>query len=296
MLPCHHWKYSEKDRVMSSGDPSVDYLAYSQKVNRLIDDLRNNRECTCDGCPCLKYGIYPTKFMPKTLSIFCPAKGERCNARCVYCDLTKSACDSTYLDGLDVIKILEGFAPYFGANSFLCYIPAEITVSPLRTQIYNFMSEHHWNFAVIKTNGIKYDSQLAQFCSHETKINVSLDSGTKETYAKVKGVNAFDTVIENLRKYKAEGAGIELKYILLEDLNDDEKDMDGFLSLAKELADKVILTVDMNTLEDGISPAEWEKLEIFTEKIVRSQIPTGLHPEHLSNESFERLSKLLCLT
>lgn len=97
--------------------------------------------------------------------------------------------------------------------------------------------------------------------------------------------------IDNIKKYRSEGAGIELKYKLLENVNANERDMDCFLSLAKELADKVILTVDMNTLEDGISPAAWEKFEIFAEKIVKSHIPVGLHPEHLSNESPERLLK-----
>lgn len=296
MHPCWHWKYNEEDRVAASGAPSVDYAAYTKKVDQLIDDLRNNRDCTCVGCPNLKYGIYPKRFIPRTLALPNAVKGEWCNARCIYCDLTNLH-DGVYMDGFDAMKVLDGFVPYFGENSFIYYVPAEITVSPIKTQLYNFMQEHNWNFTVIKTNGIKYDRQLADFCSKGTKVNVSLDSGTKETYEKVKGINAFDKVIENIKKYRDDGATIELKYILLENVNDSENDMDGFLSLAKELADKLVITVDMHTsLREGISPSLWKKLEIFAEKIVASQIPVSLHPEHLSNESLERLSKLLCLT
>jgi len=53
-------------------------------------------------------------------------------------------------------------------------------------------------------------------------INVSLDSGSSVTYEKVKGLNGFGRVVENLERYMANAAtpdNAHLKYIIFEQNN-----------------------------------------------------------------------------
>jgi hypothetical protein len=63
---------------------------------------------------------------------------------------------------------------------------------------------------------------------------VSLDAGTRETFAKIKGLDLFDKVCDNLVRYSSKGP-VRLKYIILPGLNDNEADIDGFVALCVRL-------------------------------------------------------------
>ena len=63
---------------------------------------------------------------------------------------------------------------------------------------------------------------------------MSLDSGTRKTFAQIKGVDCFDKVKNNIRKYSKNGR-VVLKYIILPNVNDNIDDIKGFLSFAKEI-------------------------------------------------------------
>lgn len=59
-------------------------------------------------------------------------------------------------------------------------------------------------------------------------------SDTAETFHKVKGVNAYNKVCENLHKYRESSGQIILKYILLDE-NCNSQDAEGFIELCKTL-------------------------------------------------------------
>ncbi|MBQ7618363.1 MAG: hypothetical protein IJS50_05760 [Desulfovibrio sp.] len=62
-----------------------------------------------------------------------------------------------------------------------------------------------------------------------------MDSGSAEVYKRVKGVDGFDIVIDNLRKYdQVANKNIDLKYIIF-DLNNDIIEINKFLLFAKSL-------------------------------------------------------------
>ena len=68
-------------------------------------------------------------------------------------------------------------------------------------------------------------------------VNVSLDSGSPSTYERVKGLNGFARVCENLERYMS-GAfmpdNVHLKYILFE-LNNSPAEIRAFLALCSQL-------------------------------------------------------------
>ena len=74
-----------------------------------------------------------------------------------------------------------------------------------------------------------------------------MDAGTAETFATVKGINCYDKVVSNLYKYREseqDSNQIELKYIVLNGYNDNEKDALGFALLAKSLEAVVYISSD----------------------------------------------------
>lgn len=99
-----------------------------------------------------------------------------------------------------------------------------------------FKKHNCTNFAIL-TNGIKYMPQLENLSNNpESFVCISLDCGTKETFRKIKNVDAFEQTIENIRKLKKNTtARIVFKYILIKDVNDNLDEIKAFLQYAKEL-------------------------------------------------------------
>jgi hypothetical protein len=62
-------------------------------------------------------------------------------------------------------------------------------------------------------------------------VEVSVDAGTRETYASYKGADVYDRVVENILRYRESGP-IKLKYIAA-GCNISDADIDGFVDLAR---------------------------------------------------------------
>ena len=91
-----------------------------------------------------------------------------------------------------------------------------------------------------KTSGYKYLKGVAGALDKNLGcVEVSVDAGTRETYAKVKGKDVFDAVMHNLARY-AEHGSIQLKYVaMVENLT--EADIDGFLGLVQKLQPNMVM-------------------------------------------------------
>ncbi len=82
-------------------------------------------------------------------------------------------------------------------------------------------------------------------------VEVSIDAGTPETYARVKGKDAFDRVVSNLVEYSRSGK-IQLKYIVMKD-NLEDADINGFLNLARLInVESVMVTPEWGQCHDGV--------------------------------------------
>ena len=79
-------------------------------------------------------------------------------------------------------------------------------------------------------------------------MNVSIDAGTRETFHKIKGVDGFERVCENLQEYHKAGC-VTLKYIFLPGINDKKEDIDGFVDLCIELKCKIVV-IEQNIYDD----------------------------------------------
>ena len=87
----------------------------------------------------------------------------------------------------------------------------------------------------ILTNWIKYLPRVEDLARRKKcSICISLDSGTKEGFKKVKGIDAFEQVLENIYKLeKKSNANIKFKYIIVEGVNDNLEEIKSFLDITK---------------------------------------------------------------
>jgi molybdenum cofactor biosynthesis enzyme MoaA len=87
----------------------------------------------------------------------------------------------------------------------------------------------------IATNGIKYLPQIAQIADKTfVDVNISIDAGCRETYKRIKTVDKFDDLVENLKKYVKLPILLRLKYILVRGYNDNREELEKYINLMKE--------------------------------------------------------------
>jgi len=212
----------------------------------------------CENCYHLTDQEIPDE-LPKFSIIGVNFYPSVCNADCVYCGrgrLSNDKCNNLQeAKKLQFPKfIVEELVKLKNNNMIseettICYNSGEISITPDNELLLSYAIDNPNFIYVILTNAIVYSPLISQILSQNkrSRIMVDMDSGTPETYLKVKGVNKFYKVIENLKKYVAHGT-VEVKYIILPDMNDDDANLYGTVNVAKELKLQS-LTIALETFE-----------------------------------------------
>ena len=169
-----------------------------------------------------------------------------CNADCIYCsnNLERDERTNNTYDILPVLRnlreqniIRQGVELHIGGGEFTIYKECDELIEEFALS----------GFAKIfvPTNAIRYSEKLFQAMTNNSAlIFVSLDSGSRKTYNKIKRIDAFDIVIKNIEKYSASESAknaIFLKYIIIPTVNDNFSEFLKFLSIAKKLNIKNII-------------------------------------------------------
>jgi sulfatase maturation enzyme AslB (radical SAM superfamily) len=84
----------------------------------------------------------------------------------------------------------------------------------------------------VNTNAVLFSEEIENGLKRKAMVvQVSVDAGTRETYKKIKGRDAFETVWNNISKYSRAGDVIG-KYIIY-DNNASAEDVRGFIDLCR---------------------------------------------------------------
>lgn len=165
-----------------------------------------------------------------------------CQSKCIYCFINRTKFEAT-----DELK--EKYEKVFSivdesinrnlidSNTKFQISCGEITIHPYRNRIYEYVKDKS---AVFFTNCFKYDEHIAECLRKfsDSAINFSIDAGLSDTWQKVKGVNNFEKVIDNLVKYHNAAQDpnqITLKYILLPGINTTEEDFLNLINIMNTL-------------------------------------------------------------
>lgn len=117
------------------------------------------------------------------------------------------------------------------------YSAREITIAPNKKEILDYLEKYPLQ---IFTNAVIYDETVEKLTLRNGSfLSISIDAGTKETYRIVKGLDVYNKVVENIKRYKENGCNMELKYIVLNE-NVDECELEGFIQLCKDVKPNMI--------------------------------------------------------
>lgn len=275
---CSDYGKNNVDYVLINGDISDAVDRYLQFRHSLLEKLKRNEDCCCTNCRMLKWTV--EDISSKFYYIIFNEMG-RCNCKCLYCNY-KERLGRDVSSDVDVVELYEimckkGFDESEGIVE-LCN--GEITIHPDKKRIYEALSRTNIMFL---TNGLIKDEEIFKRLQNGKGIlNVSIDSGTKNTFMAIKGVDGYERVKNNLRYYaKTRKGKIYLKYILLPGINDNQKDMDGFVGLCKELSvDMAHVSYDLNKdYSDYNNPKTIKALRYLVNMIEENNISYEIYSE-----------------
>lgn len=194
----------------------------------------------------------------------------QCNSKCVYCYANQHPEDFQYHKAYSILpqikEMLEknilkkGGCIHFGGG--------EPTLLNEFEELIELFLDYKFHDLRIHTSGIKY-SPILERGIREGRLNVvvSTDAGSAETYKKIKQVDCYDLVRENIKKYAAAQVDENLlvapdrhmmgklmvcsKYIIIPGVNDNIKEMESWISANENAGLKTtVLDIEENWYKD----------------------------------------------
>ena len=193
---------------------------------------------SCIGCQYLKEDNWDNEKYINHLYI---SHWTNFNSKCIYCYETQYP-DSFDRDSYNLLPYIKDMYSrgILRREAEISFGGGEPTLLKEFDDIIKFFMENYFIRCRIHTSGIKYSAALAEAINTLLAyVVVSVDSGSKETFKKIKQVDCYDKVCDNVRKYalKTTFLGRDListKFIIIPEINDTKKEVDNWLIKNKE--------------------------------------------------------------
>jgi molybdenum cofactor biosynthesis enzyme MoaA len=239
----------------------------------LISDFRLGDTAKCGNCPELHKDIWEIEPKISCIQLATGFDEARCNLKCSYCADKGDLRNHSKNNQNTVIETFNQLIELYPDNNVEIELAVgEIGVSPYRDEILEIAKKHNRRVQIF-TNATVYIAQIASLMESDfARLVVSIDAGTPETYHRIKGVDCFEKVIDNLTKYAETKGQIELKYIIVDGVNDNERDIDGFVDLVVKLNAIVLLSGNSLETSKRMSKPSLEMLLRLINKVKNTQL------------------------
>lgn len=228
-------------------DKIKDIITKRNKLIRMLDKGIIPEECS--GCFDLKEQENPKPLILSAFSKLPKANliivkhFKQCDCSCIYCceqylsgrKIVLKSKKSDYYDLLPIIKEMYKQNIIDKKELDVHFQGGNVSVLDEFEDLVNIFIENGVKRIEIATNGIKYLPIVEEICRKTfVDINISIDCGTKETFKKIKTVDKFEEVKENIKKYAKLPLLLRLKYILVRGVNDNIQELTNYIELMKE--------------------------------------------------------------
>lgn len=235
----------------------IDYADFLRVRNefrqRFIDDTIDDR---CRNCSFYQEDDWDEDFK---LSYICIAHRTKCSCDCFYCNFAK---EKDYYNTREVYNIIPAYKKLLedfplSEELMINLVGGECTEYPE----YEFnglvdLGSKKNAFFNFTTSGIFYKEKIAKVLQKELgDISVSPDSGTRETYYKIKRVDKFNDVWNNLAKYskfckKTGYKPLRIKYIVIPGINDNRNEFKSFYEKCQKVGNcKIEISLEYSWFE-----------------------------------------------
>ena len=221
-----------------NGEPIDWENLFNIKAKR-IEEQKKSTIYDCEGCYHLSKYEYKNE---RKISEFHFSHCRICNAKCIYCSKEYSSDIQNY-STYPVIKDLIDKG-YYKSGGEATLQGGEPTLMQDFEKLVDLFNKNGTKIRV-HSSAIKYSNTIEDALKNDSgSIVISLDSATENVYKKIKRVNAFKTVCNNIQKYIS-GAGeysqnVIVKYVIVPGYNDSVFEIDRFFKLMKKLNVKTV--------------------------------------------------------
>ena len=239
--------------VNASGSVRERLTQWLNYTTKLIDAIQQGSPNKCQGCHLLKDGFWRKSVKLQMLSFAATNRNDVCNFNCVYCFAKKSLKNlKSATGGLSTYEMLQQLSeiPEFNSERLVIQLGnGELAVNKHCDDILDIFLKTTWKLDLTSNLSV-YREKLAALLESGRVVSIvtSLDAGTRETFKKIKQRDRFDKVVENLKRYPLHKTTLHVKYLFLEDLNDNEIDVDGYYEIVKKLGGVIMFSSNLTTL------------------------------------------------
>ena len=242
-----------REKITRQATAGEDIQRHKEYCEDLVERLRTGQRTGCDNCPELREDIWEVNPKLWCIQLATGFSDARCNLNCDFCADKDYLVNRNEHNQHSVIETFRGLIECKLENVEIELAAGEISVSPYRDSVINLIRETGTPVQIF-TNAALHNQDIADLMQQGlVSLVVSIDAGTKETYKRLKGVDAFEKVKENLGMYASTGGQIEVKYIILDGINDNVTDIDGFAELAAGLRATVVISADSTVTNNRLS-------------------------------------------
>lgn len=294
---------------INSGKCTPELIAQRKKELFLgINGKRKMNLHGCDGCANLiekkfkdvSFDTVGGDFLPGGFNI---QHYTICNERCLYCSYARR--NEFLKPQYDILPIWEMLhkAGKLKGNNCIDFSGGEPAILKDLDQILSYLLKHNLGTVIIYSNATIFSPVLYEgLKKNKFFLTTSLDTGLKSTYAKLRGADLFDTVIDNLTKYRNSGTkGLGLKYVITEHNRTDDDMWSFILAILALRPNRVYISPDFPYGDKEIPPETvhfaaklWYLLEKYMGPIVIDYTIAMGDPKFVKyhHELWEELDKL----
>ena len=164
-----------------------------------------------------------------------------CNSKCSYCYEVQNKKMFEKIKPYDAVPVIKDMIErkILRPGGEVSFGGGEPTIAPEFEELIKLLSENGFRNMRIHSSGIKFSPAIEKAIKMGVlNVVISIDAGSEKTYKKIKNVNAYKKVLENMKKYAAANkAGYGLmtsKYIIIPNINDNRKEIDLWIDSVRE--------------------------------------------------------------
>lgn len=253
VLKCCHHQVINKCPPIVSTEPNkkITFFKYLKAIETIMETNQTDKP-ECGTCRFLKKQTVPEFKHEKFLTFFTINHFTKCNSNCIYCGIREKTQDIRY-HLLPVIKQMVK-DKMFNENCLINWGGGEPTMCSEFEEIAEFFHKNKIRQAINSSGIIFSNTILDGLKDGSMSIQISPDSGTEETYRKIKRQNNFNKVWENIAKYAQYPNMLFVKYIFFS-MSANENDVRKFIEKCIEFGVKnIVIDCESSSVTSPIKP------------------------------------------
>lgn len=169
----------------------------------------------------------------------------QCNSKCSYCYEVQNKKMFDKIKPYNTVPIIKEMIDknILRTGGEVAFGGGEPTIAPEFEDLINLLTNSGFRNMRIHSSGIKFSPAIEDAIKKGVlNVVISIDSGCEKTYKKIKSVNCFKKVVENMKKYAAANKNnyglMTSKYIIIPNVNDNRKEIDLWIETVKSIDGK----------------------------------------------------------